>query len=86
MVLFGTPTAYLLGVGEHPLDTRARFVLEGDVKLGRIAVGFQRGQQWAGTVNIANAGEFLAVLAPPAAGQYSVVIANSSGPGDFVAF
>jgi hypothetical protein len=55
-----------------------RFVLEGEVEHGGISVGLVRGETWAedGSLTIAAAGRFVAVLAPPAAGSYGVLFAN----------
>jgi hypothetical protein len=56
-----------------------RFVLEGEVKRGGIRVGLIRGDAWtdAGSLRIASAGRFAAVLSPDAAGAYGVLFENS---------
>jgi hypothetical protein len=56
-----------------------RFVLEGEVKRGGIRVGLVRGEAWTGlgSLRIASAGRFAAVLAPGARGAYGVLFENS---------
>jgi hypothetical protein len=81
----GTPRSAewpLLELAPQLTTTADRFVLEGEVVRGGITIGLVRDHKWTeeGHVTIAKAGQFLAVLAPSAPGEYGVLFA--SGPAD----
>jgi hypothetical protein len=76
----------LLEFAAEPRTPDDQFVMEGEIVRGGITIGLVRGHQWTGDghVTITKAGRFLAVLAPPAAGEYGVLCVNGLGGSWFL--
>ena len=75
------PFSYLLKSKPQTVDDDRRLVAHLRVRTGGVTIGLLRNNAWAGQVNLTGAGEYIAVLQPPARGVYEVVVANNlSGP------
>lgn len=67
---------YLVWFQNTPVAAGATFVVEGSLDKGRLTVGLLKDNRWAGTVNVVARGPFVASVAVPEAGEYSLVVAN----------
>jgi hypothetical protein len=70
--------SYLLLSKPRHLTTEQRVVVSGRVEKGAMSIGLLQDTRWK-TQWRADAGPFRVVLVPPAAGDYSIVVANDLG-------
>ena len=62
-----------------PADAAAGawLIAQGRLTTGGLRIGVLENGQWARSVNVTNAGEFIAVVEVPRSGRYTVVVANN---------
>jgi len=68
---------YLLKLKERLLKKGEYFFATGAVAEGGLSIGLLQDNQWKGYLDVPGPGPFLAVVMAPAAGNYSLVIANN---------
>lgn len=73
--------SYLLQSKDQRLTKDSRVLVSGRVERGGLSIGLLKDSQWVGQINLTEPGDFTVVLAPPAAGNYSVLVANNIRDG-----
>lgn len=67
---------YLLRMKDRYFAQDGRVLVKGRLERGGVTIGLLRDDQWAAQVNVTKPGNFTVVIAPPARGAYTIVVAN----------
>ncbi len=67
----------VLRVKPADADAGAWLIVQGRLATGGLRIGVLENEQWARSVNVTDAGEFIAVIEVPRPGRYSVVVADN---------
>lgn len=69
---------FLFHADPRYLDTETRLLVAGHLQKGSLSIGLLRSGDWASRLNVAEPGEFVAMLAPASNGTYAVAVAGEA--------